>query len=161
MKRCFLFASASSKHWNTIKFIAACAIFMPASSLFCTQAWAQSGTEFVRNFPAKAQRGKMVVTAAPQIEMNGKPDQLSPGARIRSTDNTLVSPAFITGQAVIVNYTREPGGMVHEAWILTEAELKEKRPGLDTKNFSFSSEQQMHKPDDGNTPYKDLPKYGK
>ena len=43
-----------------------------------------------RNFPESALRGKLVVTLPPHVTLNGKPDRLSPGARIHDTANLLV-----------------------------------------------------------------------
>ncbi|WP_374411480.1 hypothetical protein [Hydrogenophaga sp.] len=80
-----------------------------------------------RNFPANALRGTMVVTQPPIITMDGKAAQLSPGARIKGPGNLLVLPGTVVGQELLVNYTVEPHGLVHEVWILTEAEAAEKR----------------------------------
>ena len=80
-----------------------------------------------RNFPANALRGTMVVTQPPIITMDGKAAQLSPGARIKGAGNLLVLPGTVVGQELLVNYTVEPHGLVHEVWILTEAEAAEKR----------------------------------
>ena len=85
----------------------------------------------VRPFPPHALRGTMVVTQPPVITMDGKPAQLSPGARIKGQNNLLVMSGAISGQELTVNYTVEQHGMVHDVWILTEAEaaLKRKRAG--------------------------------
>lgn len=80
-----------------------------------------------RNFPASALRGNLVVTQPPVITMDGKAAQLSPGARIKGPDNLLVLSGAIVGKELVVNYTVEPQGMVHDVWILTEAEAAEKR----------------------------------
>jgi len=85
----------------------------------------------VRNFPANALRGKLVVTQPPVITLDGKAAQLSPGSRIKGPNNLLVMSGAIVGQELTVNYTVENHGMVHDVWILTEAEaaLKRKRAG--------------------------------
>ncbi len=85
----------------------------------------------VRNFPANALRGKLVVTQPPLITLDGKAAQLSPGSRIKGPNNLLVMSGAIVGQELTVNYTVEHHGMVHDVWILTEAEaaLKRKRSG--------------------------------
>ena len=80
-----------------------------------------------RNFPASALRGTMVVTQPPIITMDGKAAQLSPGSRIKGANNLLVLSGSIVGQELTVNYTVEQHGMVHDVWILTEAEAAEKR----------------------------------
>ena len=81
-----------------------------------------------RPFPPTALRGAMVVTNPPELVMNGKAERLSPGARIRGANNMLVMSASIVGQNLLVNFVREPNGMVHEVWILTEAEAKQVLP---------------------------------
>ena len=90
-----------------------------------TPAWAQFST---RPFPPNTLRGAMVVTNPPELVMNGKAERLSPGARIRGANNMLVMSASIVGQNLLVNFVREPNGMVHEVWILTEAEAKQVLP---------------------------------
>lgn len=94
-------------------------------TLASSSLWAQLG---LRPFPPQAVRGVMVVTQAPAITMDGKADRLSPGARIRNAQNQLVLSASLTGQSLVVNYTRESMGLVHEVWILTPDEAAEKRP---------------------------------
>ena len=82
----------------------------------------------VRTFPPSALRATLVVQHPPHITLNGKPAQLSPGARIKDWNNQLVLSASLVGQPVVVNYTTEPHGAVHEVWILHAAEAAEKRP---------------------------------
>ncbi len=82
-----------------------------------------------RPFPPNALRGVLTVTQPPEVLMNGGADRLSPGARIRGTNNMLVMSGALSGQAVLVNYTREPGGAIHEVWILTETEARQPAPG--------------------------------
>lgn len=81
-----------------------------------------------RPFPAQALRGTLVVVQPPVIQLDGQPARLSPGSRIRSANNMLVLSGSLVNQELTVNYTLEPGGMVHDVWILTEAEAAEKRP---------------------------------
>jgi len=82
----------------------------------------------VRPFPANAERAVMVVTYPPIIQLNGKPDRLSPGARIRGMNNLLQLSGSLVGQNLLVNFVRNPSGEVHEVWILTEAEAALKLP---------------------------------
>jgi hypothetical protein len=82
----------------------------------------------VRTFPDKAQRGKLVVQAAPEVTLDGKPERLSPGARIHGPDNLLILSARLTGQSYTVNYVRDGHGLIHEVWLLTPAEAAIKRP---------------------------------
>jgi hypothetical protein len=81
-----------------------------------------------RMFPGKALRGTLVVTQPPVITMDGVQTRLSPGSRIRGTNNLLVLSSTIVGQELTVNYVLTPDGQVHDVWILTEAEAAEKRP---------------------------------
>ncbi len=82
----------------------------------------------VRTFPEKALRGKLLVTQAPEVRLDGKPDRLAPGARIRGPDNLLLTSARLTGEPYAVNYLRDGHGLIHEVWILTPAEAALKRP---------------------------------
>jgi hypothetical protein len=81
-----------------------------------------------REAPKDVVAGRMVVTTPPQIRMDGKPDRLSPGSRIRDLNNLLVLSGSIVGKDLPVVYRRDPTGLVHEVWILTEAEYS-KLPG--------------------------------
>ena len=82
----------------------------------------------VRTFPPHAERGTMVVTYPPIIQMNGKSDRLSPGSRIHGANGMLVLSGSIVGQSLVVNYVREPLGLVHEVWVLTPQEAALKLP---------------------------------
>lgn len=75
-----------------------------------------------RNFPRDALRGALVVVAAPEVQLNGTPVRLAPGARIRGADNMLALPALLTGHKLLVNYTLDGQGQVKDVWILTAAE---------------------------------------
>ena len=76
----------------------------------------------VRNFPAAAQRGVMQIVQPPEMVLNGLPDRLSPGAQIRDPNNMLVMSGSLVGMSLNVEFVREPQGMVHRVWILTDAE---------------------------------------
>ena len=100
----------------------------------------------VRDFPPNALRGKLVVTAPPQVMLDGKADQLSPGARIRNPQNMFIMSGSLVGQDLVVNYVREGSGLIHEVWLLTPAEAALKRPsakgsslflGSDGKSITF------------------------
>ena len=80
-----------------------------------------------RQFPQKALRGKLIVVQPPMVTLDGAAAQLSPGSRIRNTNNTLVLSASLVGQEVVVNYVRDSLGQLHEIWILNEVEAAEKR----------------------------------
>jgi hypothetical protein len=116
--------------------------------------------ETVRQFPAAARRATLEVTTPPNLLLNGLPERLSPGARIKGPNNLLVLSGNLVGQRVLVNYLRDPQGLVHEVWILNEAEALQKRAGSEpTTNFSFGSDADKPKTDDGKTPFNQLPKF--
>ena len=71
--------------------MAACA----ALTLLPALALAQNATDQLqRQFPDQARRGVLRVTAPPDILLDGKPDRLSPGARIRSIDRRIVMAEY-------------------------------------------------------------------
>jgi hypothetical protein len=82
----------------------------------------------VRTFPENALRGKLVVQLSPEVMLDGKPDRLSPGARIYGPDNLLILPSRLAGEPYMVNYVRDSHGLVHQVWVLTPAEVAIKRP---------------------------------
>jgi hypothetical protein len=112
----------------------------------------------VRQFPKSALRGLLKVQVPPEISLNGKPDRLAPGARIRNVGNTFMTPSALAGQELLVNYTRDNIGQVHEVWVLSAEEAREKREGLSARNFSFGFESSRPAQDDGRTPYHQLPR---
>jgi hypothetical protein len=114
-----------------------------------------------RRFPTASLRGEMVVTAPPEILMDDRPDRLSPGARIRDTENRMVVSGTLANQRVVVNYVRDHMGQVSEAWILTQEEARERRRGLFEIITNYNTNSTPAHPDDGKTPYDQLPAYGK
>ena len=102
------------------------AILFIATQALNTPATAQ----ITRNFPDSAVRGKIAFKSPPQIEVDGKADRLSPGARIRDEQGILAMTGTLEGKSFTVNFRREAStGMVHEVWILTAEEQKVKRDG--------------------------------
>lgn len=79
-----------------------------------------------RTFSAQTLRGVLVVTQPPEVLLNGKPARLSPGSRIRDTDNLLQLSGGLVGQKLLVHYTLEPHGLVHNVWVLTGEEAARK-----------------------------------
>jgi hypothetical protein len=84
-----------------------------------------------RNFPPNALRGMLVVVDPPQVTINGLAAQLAPGARIRGANNMIQLSATIVGQKLLVHYTLNAQGALHEVWILTAAEAA-RRPWPET-----------------------------
>jgi hypothetical protein len=130
------------------------ALTLPAGA----QTEGSDGSLSVRQFPKSALRGVLVVQAPPEVSLNGKPDRLSPGSRIRNPNNSFVLPGALIGQELLVNYTRDSMGQMYEVWMLTAEEAKEKRAGLPSR-FSFSFGSSAAPQDDGSTPYDQLPRY--
>jgi hypothetical protein len=116
------------------------------------------GSLSVRQFPKTALRGVLVVKAPPEVSLNGKPDRLAPGARIRNLNNNYVMPGALVGQEMLVNYIRDSMGQMYEVWMLSAEEAREKRAGLPTRGFNFSFGSSTPE-DDGKTPYDQLPRY--
>ena len=79
-----------------------------------------------RNFPQTALRGDLTVGIAPEITLNGKPARLSPGSRIRGADNMMVMSGALTGSRMLVHYTVDTSGLVHDVWILRPEEAARK-----------------------------------
>jgi hypothetical protein len=99
--------------------LAACAAL---AGLFFTVPSTAVAQGIQRSAPKDVVPGRLVVTAPPQITMDGKPQQLSPGSRIRDLNNMLVLSGGIVGKTVPVVYRRDAAGLVHEVWILTAEE---------------------------------------
>ena len=96
-----------------------------------------------RAFPDQALRGLMVVGTPPAITLNGKAERLSPGSRIRNTANAIVFPHTLSGQQLVVNYTRENSGLVHEVWVLNAFEQAQPRAGssdIQIRNYNLGSD---------------------
>ena len=121
----------------------------------------QAGAQTMpRQFPPAAKRAVLNVTAPPEVQLNGLPERLSPGARIKGVTNLMVMSAALVGTPVLVNYKRDMQGLIHEVWILTDEEAREPRAGMaPVTNYRFASDADKPKTDDGNTPFDQLPKY--
>ena len=131
-------------------FLGLTALLISAASLTPEPVAAQG---FVREFPTAAKRATLEVTMPPNVLLNGQAERLSPGARIKNANNTIVMSGTLVGQPVLVNYRRDPQGLIHEVWILNEAEARLKRPGTASwRNFFFDSDEDKPNPKDGQTP---------
>ncbi len=104
-------------------------ITLAALTLSALSLWPAAQAQTLhRMFPATALRGTLVVVQPPMITLDGAAARLSPGSRIRGTNNLLVLSGQAVGQELTVNYTLAPDGQVHDVWILTETEAAEERP---------------------------------
>jgi hypothetical protein len=90
--------------------------FVLAFAAVATPAHAQ------RVFDRNALRGELQVTAPPEVLLNGQPARLAPGARIRNAQNLIQVSGSLLGQKLVVNYAMDGFGLVHDVWILTDAE---------------------------------------
>ena len=102
-----------------------------ALRLFCALSmvllpWAANAQAALRvpPIPPIAQTGTLQVLQPPEVLLNGQPARLSPGARIHGGDNLLLLSATLTGQQLLVRYTRDTSGLLHQVWVLTEAEAR-------------------------------------
>ncbi|HEY8359336.1 MAG TPA: hypothetical protein VIL30_17945 [Ramlibacter sp.] len=77
----------------------------------------------VREAPRDVKPAMLAVSATPPIvAINGEPARLSPGARIRDTNNMLVLSGALAGKTVPSVYKSDALGNVHEVWLLTPEE---------------------------------------
>jgi hypothetical protein len=83
---------------------------------FATAAGAQ-----LRTIPAEAKRGEIRHVQEMLVEIDGKPQRLSPGAQIRDSDNRLVVPMSLVDK-LDAKYVMDGLGNVHRVWILTAQE---------------------------------------
>ncbi len=114
----------------------------------------------LRHFPNTALRGEFEVISPPNVLMDGKPGRLSPGARIKNTNNMLVMSASLVGKKLTVNYLPDDQGMIHEVWILNAAEAQLNRGSSKVQtNIIFESTWEKSRIDDGKTPFDQLPSY--
>ena len=103
-----------------------------AAALLCLAASVPAAAQALRQIPTDVLPAKMAVsTTPPDIALDGKPERLSPGARIRDTNNLQVLSGTLAGATVPVVYRRDPAGLVHEVWILTPDEYAKVAKGPD------------------------------
>jgi hypothetical protein len=98
---------------------------IPALAALCI-ALPAAAQQVVRPFPANALRGVLEVTQAPDILLNDKPARLAPGSRIRGEDNLIHVPGSVAGRKLVVHYTADLMGQVHDVWILKPDEMARK-----------------------------------
>ena len=89
-------------------------------SVVASAAFAQG---MVREAPRDVKPALMAVSATPPlVAIDGVQTRLSPGARIRDTNNMLVLSGALAGKTVPTVYKRDGMGLVHEVWLLTPEE---------------------------------------
>lgn len=104
-----------------------------------------SQAQVQRVFPQNALRGAIVIGEAPQITLNGRPTQLSPGGRIRDASNLSVVPGTLIGGRFLVHYTTDLGGYVKDVWILRPEEAAKRWPTSleEAQKWSFDPVEQV------------------
>jgi hypothetical protein len=88
---------------------------------------APAAAQVQRSFPQNTLRGSMVFGEYPNVTLNGRATQLSPGSRVRDQRNMIVMAASLTGQRLLVHYTLDIGSaQVRDVWVLRpdEAAIK-------------------------------------
>lgn len=125
---------------NALPLIALCAAAAGIAGLFSLPASAQDDVPRPqtqneslvggRNFPIGALRGKFMVVDGNDVQLDGNPARLSPGARIRNQQNLLQMTGALVGQLYLVNYTRDAAGLLREVWILTPDEASAPREAM-------------------------------
>ena len=94
----------------------------------------------VRNFPDAAERGTLTILGVQEARLNSRDIRMAPGMRLFSPQNSLVQRHTVIGQTYKVNYVIEASsGMLHSAWILSEAEAAKPFKGSDTVITNINS----------------------
>lgn len=75
----------------------------------------------LRTIPQEAKRGEIRHLQDMLVEIDGRPQRLSPGAQIRDADNRLILPVYLSEKSE-VKYLLDASGLVHRVWILTAQE---------------------------------------
>jgi hypothetical protein len=92
----------------------------------CTLAFAATAAlaqAVMRDAPKDVKPAIIAVSATPPIiTVDGKPDRLSPGSRVRDRNNMLVLSGALAGKTLYTVYRRDSAGLVHEVWLLNEEE---------------------------------------
>ena len=97
-----------------------------ALALLC--GFAAPASAQLRTIPEAAKQGEMRHVQEMQVELDGAPRRLAPGAQIRDQSNRAILPTQIAPGAR-VRYLLDEQGMVKLVWILTpdEAAAQDKR----------------------------------
>lgn len=83
-----------------------------------------------RTFPVGTLRGKFMVVDGNDIQLDGNPARLSPGARIRNQQNLVQTTGSLVGLLFLVNYTVDAAQLVKDVWILTPEEASAPREAM-------------------------------
>ena len=102
------------------RFVLGAALLIGAASI------AQAQDLPLRRFPQTALRGVITFGEPPVVRLNDDWVRLSPGARIRGTNNLLVLSGTLTGVKAAVNYTLDNTGQLKDVWLLRDEEAARK-----------------------------------
>ncbi len=80
----------------------------------------------LRTIPKEAKLGAIRHLQEMVVEIDGRPERLSPGAQIRDPENRLVLPASLAEKSD-ARYLLDAAGLVHRVWILTPLEKAQAR----------------------------------
>jgi len=78
--------------------------------------------------PAAAKRGRAEFNGTPIIKLNGKTEQLAPGARVFGADNMLKVSGALNGRAHVKYLREQSTGLLMQLWILTPKEIETPDP---------------------------------
>jgi hypothetical protein len=86
----------------------------------------------MRTIPKEAKVGEIRHLQSMEVEIDGRPEMLAPGAQIRDAENRVVLPASLAEKSH-ARYLVDGTGMVFRVWILTPREVAELPPPPDPK----------------------------
>jgi hypothetical protein len=81
----------------------------------------------MRTIPKDTKVGEIRHLQAMEVEIDGKPETLAPGAQIRDAENRVVLPASLAERSP-ARYVVDGAGMVFRVWILSPREVAELPP---------------------------------
>jgi hypothetical protein len=84
-------------------------------------AFAGTAAAQLRTIPKEAQLGEIRHLESMVVEIDGRPQKLSPGAQIRDPDNRLVVPGALAEKSH-ARYLLDATGLVYRVWILSPRE---------------------------------------
>lgn len=84
---------------------------------------APAQAQMQRLLPAKTVRGTIHFEAPPNVIVDGQPDRIGPGVRVRDEHNRIALTGRLRGKTFEVRYLRDAAGVIRDVWILTPAEL--------------------------------------
>ena len=84
---------------------------------------APAAAQVQRAFPQNAMRGALVMSAPPDVTLNGQAARLAPVISSMFVWLRIRTPGALTGQRLLVNYTLEDtSGLISNIWILRPEE---------------------------------------